>query len=90
MVIGYKPHGMWFDETVYPSVPTVFNLLGPLTNPARPSRQIVGVSRPEHTELLARATICYRSPGCTVTMAPVRPPVRLARLTVAPERSCTT
>jgi anthranilate phosphoribosyltransferase len=35
-------------------VRSAFNLLGPLTNPARPSRQLVGVSRPEHTELVAR------------------------------------
>jgi anthranilate phosphoribosyltransferase len=34
---------------------TAFNLLGPLTNPAGPKRQLVGVSRSEHTELVARA-----------------------------------
>ncbi len=36
-------------------VPTAFNLLGPLTNPARVRFQVVGVARPELTELIARA-----------------------------------
>jgi anthranilate phosphoribosyltransferase len=36
---------------------TAFNLLGPLTNPTRPLRQIVGVPRPELTELIARALL---------------------------------
>jgi anthranilate phosphoribosyltransferase len=34
---------------------TAFNLLGPLTNPGGASRQLVGVPRPELTELVARA-----------------------------------
>ncbi len=37
------------------AVRSAFNLLGPLTNPARPSRQLVGVPRPELTEPIARA-----------------------------------
>jgi anthranilate phosphoribosyltransferase len=59
--------GFFFAPTFHPSmrhaggarralgVRTAFNLLGPLTNPARATRQLVGVPRPEFTELLARA-----------------------------------
>ena len=34
---------------------TTFNLLGPVTNPAGATRQIVGVPRPELTQVMARA-----------------------------------
>jgi anthranilate phosphoribosyltransferase len=38
-------------------VRTAFNLLGPLTNPAGATRQLIGVSQPELTELMARALL---------------------------------
>jgi anthranilate phosphoribosyltransferase len=59
--------GFFFAPTFHPSmkhaaqtrrdlgIRTAFNLLGPLTNPAGATRQLVGVPRPELTELLARA-----------------------------------
>jgi anthranilate phosphoribosyltransferase len=40
---------------------TAFNLLGPLTNPAGATRQVVGVPRPELTELLAQALLTLGS-----------------------------
>ena len=40
---------------------TAFNLLGPLTNPAGATRQIVGVPRPELTGLIARALLLLGS-----------------------------
>jgi len=61
--------GFFFAPTFHPSmrhaagprrelgVRTAFNLLGPLTNPAGATRQLVGVPRPELTELLARSLL---------------------------------
>lgn len=61
--------GFFFAPTFHPSmrhaagvrkelgIRTAFNLLGPLTNPAGATRQIVGVPRPELTELIARSLL---------------------------------
>jgi len=61
--------GFFFAPTFHPAmrhaaqtrkelgVGTAFNLLGPLTNPAGATRQIVGVPKPEFTELVARALV---------------------------------
>ena len=65
--------GFFFAPTFHPSfrhagavrkdlgVRTAFNLLGPLTNPAGATRQIVGVPRPELTELMARTLLLLGS-----------------------------
>jgi anthranilate phosphoribosyltransferase len=42
-------------------VRTAFNLLGPLTNPAGATRQLVGVPRPEFTGLVAQALVMLGS-----------------------------
>jgi anthranilate phosphoribosyltransferase len=71
--LGEANIGFFFAPTFHPSmrhagptrralgVRTAFNLLGPLTNPAEATRQLVGVPRPEFTELLARALLLLGS-----------------------------
>ena len=56
-----------FSQTYHPAMkhvaslrkeiglPTVFNLLGPMSNPARPSRVVVGVHSPQIGALMANA-----------------------------------
>jgi anthranilate phosphoribosyltransferase len=73
--------GFFFAPTFHPSmkragparsamgVRTAFNLLGPLTNPAGASRQLVGVPRPEFTELLARSLLLLGSERAWVVHA---------------------
>lgn len=65
--------GFFFAPTFHPAmrhagparkslaVRTAFNLLGPLTNPAAATRQLVGVPRPEFTELIARSLMLLGS-----------------------------
>jgi anthranilate phosphoribosyltransferase len=79
--LGEAGIGFFFAPTFHPSmkraaparsamgVRTAFNLLGPLTNPAGASRQLVGVPRPEFTELLARALLLLGSERAWVVHA---------------------
>src|SRR5713226_4188171 len=65
--------GFFFAPTFHPSmrhaapvrrelgIRTAFNLLGPLTNPAGATRQLVGVPKAELTELMARALMLLGS-----------------------------
>jgi len=65
--------GFFFAPTFHPSmrhagpvrkdlgIRTAFNLLGPLTNPAGATRQIVGVPRADLTELMARSLMLLGS-----------------------------
>ena len=50
-------------------VRTIFNVLGPLTNPAGAQRQMVGVARPEHVELVAAALQALGSQAAAVVHA---------------------
>ncbi len=46
---------------------TVFNLLGPLLNPARPDARLVGVFKPQHVELYQSALELMKCPRFAVT-----------------------
>ena len=87
----------FFAQTFHPSmkhaapirrelgVRTAFNLLGPLTNPAGASRQIVGVPRPDFTELVARALALLGSTRAWVVhgAAGIEPLAMTGRLAIA-------
>src|SRR5437667_270065 len=65
LLIGLAMKGERPAEIVGPA----FNLLGPLTNPAGAARQLVGVPRPEFTELMARALLLLGSERAWVVHA---------------------
>src|SRR5205807_2854701 len=62
---------------------TIFNFLGPLLNPARPTAQLVGVPRPDLCEPLAQVlqslgvrramVVCGEVPGGSAASAPTSP-----------------
>jgi anthranilate phosphoribosyltransferase len=59
--IGFLYAPLFYGAMKYPAVPrreigirTIFNLLGPLTNPAGATAQILGVYDPDLTEKMAR------------------------------------
>jgi anthranilate phosphoribosyltransferase len=57
---------------------TVFNLLGPLTNPARAQRQLIGAPSPQAAELMAEALAELGTGGAFVVHGHDRPYRRLA------------
>lgn len=50
-------------------VRTIFNILGPLTNPARANRQLVGVARPEHVSVVGEVLQMLGTGGAVVHAA---------------------
>jgi len=49
-------------------VPTIFNLLGPLLNPAQPAVQIIGTNSPENAEKICRAAKILKKKRCAVVV----------------------